>query len=609
MATADKEKIRYFFVFRRVLKYMHAKNRLLIPMIILATAGAVVSSYFPVLFQKTLIGTLLAETSDFTRLLIQVAVYFAVMLLASSAQALANGYCHSRFSLVRLTFMGDLLRKMLQTDYPNVEDPGFGARMQSVMASITANQTGFELLMHMSFKLPAVLISIFLLALLIGMRSPFILLAVGVNVGVMFWVKNSAKKLRFAKREEEMTAVRKVDYYSSKTSDFTFGKDIRIFGLARMLREGFRREMEALGQLYRLYQNYEFRLGLLAVITMTLCDVFIFARLYIQALNGLPIADFSMLLTAATSLSLLLKTAADDLVLLTAETRYVQKSYEFLDEEERKETGRIAVPPKETLEIEFRDVSFRYPGSDRQIFDKLNFRIRAGEKLAVVGVNGAGKTTLVKLLTGLFRPTSGEILINGIPQSEFRQKTLYRMFACVFQDFFILPFDVRTNVAVTEERLRERKDGEAEVWRVLEQAGLRAKIESLPQKLDQKLNKSVYDDAIDLSGGEAQKLTIARALFKDGNMIILDEPTAALDALAEQEIYREFSELTQHKTTLFISHRLASTQFCDRIILLDGEGIGEVGTHQELMALKGKYYEMFKTQGKYYQQEAAHEEI
>jgi len=249
----------------------------------------------------------------------------------------------------------------------------------------------------------------------------------------------------------------------------------------------------------------------------------------------------------------------------------------------------------DTLEIEFKNVSFKYPNTDKYIFKNLNLKINKGEKLAIVGVNGAGKSTLVKLMTGLFDVTEGEILINGIPIKEFNKKELYSMFSVVFQDVNVLAYTIAENVACTSENIDEKK-----VMDSLNKVGLGEKVRSFEKGINQMMLKIIDEKGTEFSGGESQKLAIARALYKDGNMVILDEPTAALDALAEAEVYENFNQLVRGKTAVFVSHRLASTKFCDHIALFDKDGLKEYGSHEELMKKRGSYYNMFVIQGKYY---------
>lgn len=249
----------------------------------------------------------------------------------------------------------------------------------------------------------------------------------------------------------------------------------------------------------------------------------------------------------------------------------------------------------DTLEVEFKNVSFKYPNTEKYIFKNLNLKINKGEKLAIVGINGAGKSTLIKLMTGLFDVTEGEILINEIPIKEFNKKELFSMFSVVFQDINILAYTIGENVACNSDNIDENR-----VFTALDKVGLGEKVRGFSKGLNQMMLKIIDENGTEFSGGENQKLAIARALYEDANMVIMDEPTAALDALAEAEIYENFSELVKGKTAVYVSHRLASTKFCDNIALFDNDGLKEYGSHEELMEKRGSYYEMFTIQGKYY---------
>ena len=228
------------------------------------------------------------------------------------------------------------------------------------------------------------------------------------------------------------------------------------------------------------------------------------------------------------------------------------------------------------------------------MLNEISFSLKSGEHKALVGLNGAGKSTLVKLISGLYLPTKGTVYVNGIDTRELDREVYYRHESAVFQDTFTLAYSVAENVALNEQWDEEK------VWECLEKAGLSQKVTALPQGLSTNLGKELSQDGVRLSGGETQKLLLARALYRDPSIILLDEPTAALDALAESEIYEIYNRTLADITALFISHRLASTRFCEEILLLSDGRIAECGSHEELMEQKGKYYELFLVQSKYY---------
>ena len=261
--------------------------------------------------------------------------------------------------------------------------------------------------------------------------------------------------------------------------------------------------------------------------------------------------------------------------------------------------GKGVELPKEyelPCDIELRNIYYKYPGAEDYTIKNINLHIKKGEKLALVGVNGAGKTTLVKLICGLYTPTKGEIYINGKKSSSYNRDEYYTLFSVVFQDIHLLPVSIEKNISLQlEEEINSEK-----VDKVIKMSGLMEKVKSLEKGKDTLLVKSVYKEAIELSGGEMQKLMLARALYKNGPIIILDEPTAALDPIAENEIYRQYNQLTKEHTSIFISHRLSSTRFCDRIVFIQDGKIIEEGDHYSLMELDGEYKNMFDKQSHYY---------
>jgi ATP-binding cassette subfamily B protein len=257
------------------------------------------------------------------------------------------------------------------------------------------------------------------------------------------------------------------------------------------------------------------------------------------------------------------------------------------------------LPDTSKCELRFENVTFRYPGSDKKLFEHLNLTIHPGEKLAVVGLNGAGKTTLVKLLCGFYDPDEGRVTLNGIDIREFNRREYYGLLCAVYQEFSVLDVTVAENVAQRVEGIDTER-----VWQCLAQAGLEDFVRQLPNGLDTHVGRDVYLDGVLFSGGQTQRLMLARALYKGGPILVLDEPTAALDPIAESEIYQKYNDMTQGKTALFISHRLASTRFCDRIIFLEDGKISEEGTHWALLEQGGAYAKLYEVQSRYYQEGA-----
>ncbi len=272
--------------------------------------------------------------------------------------------------------------------------------------------------------------------------------------------------------------------------------------------------------------------------------------------------------------------------------------YEYLDLPDDMYHGTLSVEKRSDnrYEIEFKNVSFKYPNTETYVLKNVNLKFTIGDKLASVGMNGSGKTTFIKLLCRLYDPTEGEILLNGINIKKYYYNEYLNIFSVVFQDFKTFSFSIAENVACTHDFDREK------VMQCLEKAGLGERIRSLEKGIDTYLNRDYERDGIDISGGEAQKLALARALYKNAPFIILDEPTASLDPIAEAEVYARFNDIVEDKTTLYISHRLSSCRFCKNILVFHEGSIVQHGSHDELIAnITGKYYELWNAQAKYYQ--------
>ena len=316
--------------------------------------------------------------------------------------------------------------------------------------------------------------------------------------------------------------------------------------------------------------------------------------------DGLPASQFLLYFSAVSGFTAWVTGILSGFSTLHTQSLDLSALREFLEVPElfKFEDGEPLKAEKIPYEIQLKSVRFRYPGADKDTLHDLNLTIHAGEKLAVVGLNGAGKTTLVKLICGFYDPTEGEVLLNGVDIRRYNRRDYYRLFTAVFQQFSVLETSLAENVAQTVEGIDMQR-----VRDCVEKAGLAQKVASLPQEYDTHIGRAVFEDGVELSGGETQRLMLARALYKGAPIMVLDEPTAALDPIAENDIYLKYHAMTAGCTSVYISHRLASTRFCDRIILLADGKIAEEGTHDSLMEQGGRYAELFAIQSRYYGKE------
>ena len=399
---------------------------------------------------------------------------------------------------------------------------------------------------------------------------------------------------------------RRLNYLNRTSRDFAIGKDIRIYRLREYLMhmsEYFIGERKFwTGKMYFYY----FCSDMIALTLSVGIEVGIFAYLIYAALNGgISKTELVLFACSVTEFTYWIGFIGDIFGMIVPMNLEIDNLREFLDiENESRAFGGRPLPENTPYEIEFRNVCFTYPGSEKEILHNINLTIHGGENLALVGVNGSGKTTFVKLLCGLYRPTSGKVMLNGIDIAEFNRDDYYKIISAVFQEPRFLPCTILENVSM----LPAGESDRVRFADCIAAAGLTGKIQSLADKEDTYLVKTVNENAVELSGGEMQRLLLARAIYKDASVLVLDEPTAALDPIAENEIYLEYNEISSGKTSVYISHRLSSTRFCDRIVLLDGCTVAEVGTHAELMKQNGKYSEMFNIQSRYYREGAVKDE-
>ncbi|MDR2090389.1 MAG: ABC transporter ATP-binding protein/permease [Clostridiales bacterium] len=391
----------------------------------------------------------------------------------------------------------------------------------------------------------------------------------------------------------------KTNYIFKTANDYAAGKDVRIYGFRDFFKTASNDVIRGVNKFAARFFGLETAMNGIQILMTAVCEGAAFFYLLKGAVGGeLSASDFIFYFALVTGFFVWIFTLTNTLMRIKKISHNCGKYREFVGGNEDEKEG-IPLPGKEEFPcgIEFRDVTFTYKGGEEPTVKNMSFKIKPGEKIAVVGENGAGKTTCVKLLCGFYKPQSGRILLNGKDISEFNEKEYFKLFAAVFQDYILLPMSIKKNIALKE----NDADIDAEkLERVIKEAGLYEKIRALPEGKETKLVKKVFDDAVNLSGGEIQKLLLARALYKDAEILILDEPTAALDPIAENDMYLKYNGFAGNKTSFFISHRLSSTRFCDRIFFIRDGRILEAGTHGELMEKKGAYYKMYEIQSYYY---------
>ncbi len=561
----------------------------------LATTGSTVAELLltPSILQK------LETNASLTELLILIGIFSVSLVILNGFL----GYLYENTSFGRIEIRTEIVwligRKLARTSYSNLLDTRFISFKSKAEQACSSNTAPTEAIWDTWVLILTDAMGFLIYLLLLSGLNPFLIAVVILTTTIGFFLSKRLNEWGYRHREEETAYIKEMDYICQTGTSRNYAKDIRIFGLRPWLTDVW-------GSAFHLYQSFLARREKVYIWT-NIIDLLLtllrngIAYAYLLALtlrDGLPASKFLLYFTAVSGFTQWVTEILEQFTELHKQSLDLSTLREYLEWPEpfRFEDGTaIATNPSGDYELRLEDVSFRYPYASKDVISHISLTIRPGEKLAIVGSNGAGKTTLIKLLCGFLDPTEGRVLLNGEDIRQYNRRDYYDLFSAVFQDFSVLEASVAENVAQRADNIDMEK-----VQACLERSGISETVAALPNALETKIGRQVYEDGVELSGGQMQKLMLARAFYKDAPIIVLDEPTAALDPIAENEIYLKYNEMTEGRTALFISHRLASTRFCDRILFLEQGHIAEDGTHESLLSLGGKYAELFEIQSHYY---------
>ena len=553
------------------------------------------------LYVSPTILSVVERQASVTELIVTIVVFVAALMLVSAASSYVNtNTLYGRIS-VRCEIINLLNRKMATTSYQNISDERFKTLKIKVQETIGSNRAATEAVWTTLTDLTTNIVGFAFYVVLMSSIQPLLLLAILATTVVSYFVSNRLSEWGYKHREEESEYSTQIYYLDRQSSNLTVAKDIRIFGLRSWLDDLYAKSMAAYTAFKRKEQGVYIWASVTDLVLTFLRNAIAYAYLIGLVIgNGLSVSEFLLFFGAVGGFTAWVSGILGGFNTLhkqSLDISSVRECLEFPEPFKFEDGDPIKTEENRLYEIRLENVSYRYPGADKNTLTNINLTLHPGEKLAVVGLNGAGKTTLIKLICGFLDPTEGRILLDGKDIRDYNRRDYYKMFSAVFQEFSLLAGTIATNVAQDSEGFDMER-----VKDCVEKAGLRKKIESLKDGYDTYLNRKVFEDAMLLSGGETQRLMLARALYKNAPFIVLDEPTAALDPIAESEMYQKYNEMTSGKSSIYISHRLASTRFCDRIIMIADGGIGEEGTHEELLKAGGKYAELFEVQSKYYKE-------
>ncbi len=507
--------------------------------------------------------------------------------------------CNLGFTFTRLKLVKEHIAKSMRMEYEQLETPDMLDRLQKAKRATGFQYGGVQGLMY---DMQSFMISFVSVATAVGIICTLNIWLVVIILVLSFIQFEYFDYIRLKDKEVMWDAMagtwRRLDYMQTVSTDFTYAKDIRLYGMKRWLSKKHsevNNEELARWVQSRTYWQYNsaFSSGISLVRNVIIYGWMIYDLLF----NGLSIGDFTLYVGSAVTLSQAISSFLQSMGGMRERSSRMDDFRTFMDipfGDEGKKT--VPVPKSKQYVFEFKNVSFRYQGQETYALKNLNLTFEAGQRLAVVGLNGAGKTTFIKLLLRLYDVTEGAILCNGIDIREFDRSEYFGLFAPAFQEVEVFAFPLSENISMTTAEQTDKALAE----QYLRAAGMGEKLDKLADGMDTELLKVLYDDGVDLSGGEKQKLALARALYKNAPVVVLDEPTAALDALAEYRLYQSFNGMIGEKSAVYISHRLSSTRFCDTIAMFVAGEMVEHGTHEELLEKGGAYAEMFRVQAQYY---------
>lgn len=502
--------------------------------------------------------------------------------------------CYMRHAMNR-----QMAEKIMNLEYACLEEPYYLDLKERASFAISNQDAISRMILSISEVFSGALTLLGLVVILVTL-GPVLLFVLIMGIGVMLLLARKLSKYTVTVSQQMIPINRKFGYYLGLQTEKQYQKDIRLYHMGDMITERVSRFTH---ETCDLFDEMNSQVGKTKGQTSVLNDflaVFGYAYVGLRTLSDafgrrLSLGDLTMYVSAASQFTAAVMALGMSVIQMLEVLSFLDPYMEFMSlEEETAEAGRERFAgPVETLE--FSHVTFTYPKAEKPVLKDVSFQIHRGEKISIVGLNGAGKSTLVKLICRMYRADSGKILINGRDIYDYDYLSYMKAIAAVFQDYRLFDFTIAENISCVEQ------GDEQTINRLIDQVGLRDKMEELPLGIHSRFGKEYDEQGIELSGGQDQKIAIARALYKEASMVILDEPASALDPLAEAEIYEKFNSLVADRTAVYISHRMSSSVFCDRILILDGGTVADFDTHESLMGKKDSlYYKLFHSQAENY---------
>ena len=540
-----------------------------------------------------------------SKLVLEIALISFALWVCNASANMIREYCTFEGHFIHNYYAKKYARKVMDVDYDYLEDESY-QKIYGNAWRVAKYGQGVSGAMMMLSSFISSLAGVLIYGFLLAQRSVILLLTLVASLSISLYLLSIARKKHAFYYEKLQLSARKEGYISTNATNSAAGKDIRLYHLMDWFLKKYDASLKEMGNIYNtIHYWYLFR-NVSHAFLQFLMDGAAFGLLVVMLTKGvLTTAQFVFYVGIVSGFSLYFEAMLRAVMSFSNTSASISYIREFLETKDtwKREDGigadKLAEFQKNAVKVELRNVSFTYPGKKEPTLKNINTVISPGEKIALIGLNGAGKTTLVKLICGFYHPTEGEILINDIPALEYTRDEYYSLISVLFQDSTFLARTLDENLTGQNIENIDR----TRLSHALKLSGFQSIYEALPEKGNTLLVREVNEGSTEFSGGERQKMLFARALYQNTPLVILDEPTAALDPIAENELYLNYGKSMENKTSIYISHRLSSTRFCDRILLLEHGEIIEEGTHESLLEKKSRYAELFEVQSQYYKDE------
>lgn len=571
----DKESIIYFFI--------------RVPALVLQP---IITAYIP----KAMIDCI-EEGVPVNRLVLVIALLSLLLTFTIWMDPFMQELIRGGARIVRMRYAVMAFQKNLCTDYVNIESLEKREQQKRAEDFYSGRYSGGANFIDRLNQFCVSFVGVITSAALIYKIDVLMIIIILLTCVCEFFILKAINKKQKDTLDSKAKSITKFSYFYLLSKDTKAAKDVKLYSFEDYFIKALAQSLYQIEKISAKFTHQCAAFTATRALLNLIREAVSYAYLVFLVTSGkIGVSDFIFYFGIITGFSNWIMSLVSSHTSIEMNCKDCQAYRDYIENDDEKTSGEhIAL--SEINKIELKNVSFKYPAADKETLKNIDITFSKGENIAVVGENGAGKTTLIKLICGLYKTTDGKILINGIDADDFSKESYFDLFSVIFQDFYFLPMTIAQNIAVSTNYDKNK------LFSAFEQAGILDKINSLPDKENSMMDRNVYKNAVDFSGGEKQRLLLTKAIYKDAPVLILDEPTAALDPIAENELYLKYNELTKGKISFFISHRLSSTRFCDKILFIKDGSIAECGTHEELMAQKGRYYRMYQIQSHYYKEQ------